>query len=101
MAKEKTLWMVIVMAQNEETGMVISSFLTVRAANRFGAQVAVTRVVSENQEYVKKDGTARPFRFVELRQVQEKQLPFHQAAFTESFQSTFGNSVSDIHTQSA
>lgn len=101
MAKEKAAWMAIVVAQNEETGVVISSLLTVRASNRFGAQVAVTRAVHRAPDYVRPDGTPRPFRFVELRQVRERQLAFCHAAFVESFQSTFADNVSYIHTDSA
>lgn len=101
MAKEKGLWVAVVVAKQDETGRVLASFLTVHAVNRFKAQLEVKKQLPENPAYLTGAGELRPFRFVELRQVQEKQLPAYQGAFFEMFGNMFGGSEHDIHTHSA
>lgn len=92
----KVLWVAVVIAEHEESGQVLSSFLTVHASNRYKAQIEVEKALPNNRKYLRENGELRPYRFLELCQVKERELPFYQAAFFEMFQQVFGGDLSDL-----
>jgi hypothetical protein len=83
-------WVAIILCRNEETGRIMSSFLAFWAKNRFYALQAVRNMLPENPEYLDASGNLRPFDLIELKTIKEAEHEFYQAAFFESFQTTFG-----------
>lgn len=76
-------WVAVVICQTEKR--ILSSFLTFWADNRFKALEAVKTMLPDNPEYLDASGELRPFSFLELRQVKEKDAVLYQNAFFDMF----------------
>ena len=80
---DRKYWVAVVVCKKEER--VLASFLTFWADNRFKALEAVKVMLPENPEYLDDSGKLRPFSFVELRPIKERDAHLYQGAFLEMF----------------
>ena len=84
--KEVCYWVVFVLGINMETGKRHYSFLTLHAKNRFQVIQEVPKLLPENPEYVKQDGTLIPHQIVLMQQIKPEQHEMYLQCFVETVQ---------------
>lgn len=82
---DKLYWIAFCVGFDDDNGKILASALTFWARNRYYALQAITAMLPEHDNWVRSDGTTRPYQLYTLEQCRPDQAEERAMFFAQTF----------------